>query len=318
MFSFANIKQYKKILLLFLLILFASSIIAPMVKMFLDAFLPSNSFFVKLLDYENGSYNFARVMRRIIMAVAILFIFLLRKSLMFPSFGTIGLKPSKGCWQQLQMGFLISIGMFIFYFTFLYIYGTITFQMDIKSFGSLFGKLLSLILIAVIVGCVEELIFRGFIFQSVLRDTKVLFAVFFSSIFYSLLHFFKSDFLATPGFQPFVGFIVVYQSFANIILNIAEILPLIIGLFIVGTILSYAYLKSNSLYLPIGLHAGWVFLIKANRLFFDFVGSKSGWLFGDRKLINGLIGWIFLIVTLLIVHFFTKTLHNGKNPARAC
>ncbi|MCF6148986.1 MAG: CPBP family intramembrane metalloprotease [Candidatus Kuenenia sp.] len=311
-------KQYKKILLLFLLIVFASSIIAPMVKILLDSFLPSNSFMVNLLDYEDGRYNFARVMRRILMVVAILFIFLLRKSLKFPSFGAIGLKPSKGCWQQLQMGFLISTGMFIFYFAFLYIYGTITFQIDIKSFGNLIGKLLSLILVAVIVGCVEELIFRGFIFQSVLKDTKVLFAVCFSSIFYSLLHFFKSDFLATPGFQPFIGFLVVYQSFANIIVNIAEILPLIIGLFIVGTVLSYAYLKTNSLYLSIGLHAGWVFLIKANRLFFDFVGSKSGWLFGDRKLINGIIGWSFLIVTFIIIHFVTKAPHNGKNIARTC
>ncbi|WP_169703713.1 CPBP family intramembrane glutamic endopeptidase [Candidatus Kuenenia stuttgartensis] len=31
------------------------------------------------------------------------------------------------------------------------------------------------------------------------------------------------------------------------------------GLFIVGVVLSYAYLKTNSLYLSIGLHAGWIF-----------------------------------------------------------
>ena len=320
MFSFAGIKQYKKILLLFLLIVSASSIIAPIVKVFLDSFLPSSSsaFFVNLLDYEDGHYNFARVMRRIIMATAMICIFLLRKSLNFPSFGTIGLKPGKGCWQKLQIGFLISAGMFILYFAFLYFYGIVTFEIETMSPGSLVGKVFTLIIIAAVVGGVEEVIFRGFIFQSILKDTEVLFAVCFCGMFYALLHFFKTNSHVTPGFQPFIGFIVVYQSFANIILTIAETLPLIIGLFIVGVVLSYAYLKTNSLYLSIGLHAGWIFFIKAHRLFFDFVDSKSGWLFGDRRLINGITGWCFLIVTLLIVHFITKRLHNGKNAARTC
>ncbi|WP_420886758.1 CPBP family glutamic-type intramembrane protease [Candidatus Kuenenia stuttgartensis] len=96
---------------------------------------------------------------------------------------SIGLKPGKGCWQKLQIGFLISTGMCILYFAFLYFYGIVTFEIETMSPGSLIGKVFTLIIIAVVVGGVEEFIFRGFILQSILRDTKVLFAVCFCSMF---------------------------------------------------------------------------------------------------------------------------------------
>lgn len=306
MISFHGIKQYKKIFLLFLLALGLSSLIAPLIKVFLDYLLPSSPFMVDLLNYKQGSYDFGRVMRRIIMAVAIVLIFLLRKPLMIGSFITNGIKPSQGWREQLQTGFLLGAGMFIFYVTLLWISGIQTFQPDTKSFADITSRLLTLLLIAGLVGCIEEMLFRGFIFQSMLTDIRAVSAVFISSLFYSLLHFFKTKLPVSPGIQPFIGFIVVYQSFKNIIVNFTAILPSVIGLFLVGVVLSYACLRTKSLYLAIGLHAGWVFLIKANRLFFDQAGTNLEWLFGDKEMVTGALGWIFLICTLLLIRLVAK------------
>ena len=321
MISFHNLKQYKKILLLFLLILCVSSLLAPLIKIAADMLIPQSALVTDLLNYKHGSYDFGRVMRRIVMGVAILIIFLFRKPLMINSLSTIGIKHTSGWWKHLQMGFFLSTGIFILYTAFLFITGAKILQVDAKSPGDLFFQLFKFLLIAGLVGCIEEIFFRGFIFQSFLQDMHAVSAVCASSLFYSLLHFFKAKLLVFPGFQPLVGFMVIYQSFSNMIVNFTAIMPTMIGLFLVGVVLSYACLRTNSLYFAIGLHAGWVFLIKTNILVFDHVGTNSRWLYGDSKVVTGILGWGLLIVTLFLVRLVTKTtscetVSYGKIPIK--
>jgi len=321
MISFRNLKQYKKILLLYLFILFVSSLLAPLIKIAADMLIPQSALVTDLLNYEHGSYDFGKVMRRIILGVAILVIFLFRKPLMINSLSTIGIKHTSGWWEHLQMGFFLSTGIFILYTSFLFITGTKILQVDAKSIGDLFFQLFKILLIAGLVGCIEEIFFRGFVFQSFLRDMQTVSAVCASSLFYSLLHFFKAKVLVFPGFQPFIGFMVIYQSFSNMIVNFTAIMPTMIGLFLVGVVLSYACLRTNSLYFAIGLHAGWVFLIKTNILVFDHVGTNSRWLYGDSKVVTGILGWGLLIVTLFLVRLVTKTtscetVSYGKIPIK--
>ncbi len=307
MISFHGLKQYQKILLLFLLILTLSSLIAPVIKIACDALVSSSPFVADLLHYKHGRYDFGRVTRRIVLAVAILIIYLFRKPLMINSLATIGIKHTKRWGEYLQIGFFLSTGIFVLYTAFLLATGTKILHIDAQSFGDFFAQIIIIVLIACVVGWIEEVFFRGFIFQSFLRDMRPVAAICASSLFYSLLHFFKAKVLVFPGFQPFLGFVVIYQSFANIIVNFTAIIPTIIGLFLVGVVLSYACLRTNSLYFAIGLHAGWIFLIKTNILFFDHVGTNPRWLYGDSKVVTGALGWGLLITTLLLVRFVTKT-----------
>ncbi|MDO8140354.1 MAG: CPBP family intramembrane metalloprotease [Candidatus Brocadiales bacterium] len=307
MISFHNLKQYKKILLLFLLILCGSCLLAPLIKIAVDLVVPQGALMADLLNYKHGSYDFGKVMRRIILGVTILVIFLFRKPLMITSLSTVGIKHTTGWWEHLQMGFFLSTGIFILYTSFLFITGTKILQVDAKSLGDLFFQLFKFLLIAGLVGCIEEIFFRGFIFQSFLRDMQTVYAVCASSLFYSLLHFFRVKLLISPGFQPFIGFKIIYQSFANLFINFNTMMPTIIGIFLVGVVLSYACLRTNSLYFAIGLHAGWIVLIKTNILLFDHVGTNFRWLFGDSKVVTGVLGWGLLIVTLFLVRLVTKT-----------
>ena len=99
-------------------------------------------------------------MRRIVLGVAILVIFLFRKPLMINSLSTIGIKHTTGWWEHLQMGFFLSTGIFILYTSFLFITGTKILQVDAKSLGDLFFQLFEILLIAGLVGCIEE-VFSG-------------------------------------------------------------------------------------------------------------------------------------------------------------
>src|SRR3989304_7629223 len=92
--SFHNLKQYKKILLLFLLILCVSSLLAPLIKIAVDIVVPKGALMADLLNYKHGSYDFGKVMRRIILGVTILIIFLFRKPLMINSMKKCIYRPS--------------------------------------------------------------------------------------------------------------------------------------------------------------------------------------------------------------------------------
>ena len=62
-----------------------------------------------------------------------------------------------------------------------------------------------------------------------------------------------------------------------------------IGLLLIGIVLSYAFLRTGTLYLSIGLHAGWIISIKTVRVFGDYRRESLGWLFGstDPKIVSG-------------------------------
>ncbi|KKO18548.1 MAG: CPBP family intramembrane metalloprotease [Candidatus Brocadia sp.] len=316
--SWSGLKQYNKIFLLFFLVLVLSSLLAPLIKAILDTLLTSSPFIKSLLNFKQESYDFGRVMRRIMMAVAILLIFFLRKPLKIGSLIMSGIKPIRGWRKQLQTGFLLGTGMFVIYVAILWLSGIQTFRPDTRSFADIVVRLLTLILIAGLVGGIEELLFRGFIFQSMLVDMRAVSAIAISSLFFSSLHFFKVKYLVSSGIQPFIGFIIIYQSFKYIVIDFVAIWPALIGLFLVGAVLSYSCLRTKSLYLAIGLHAGWVFLMKTNKLLFDHhAGKHFEWLFGDHYIVTGVLGWIFLLFTFILIRFITKATYHGKDPARA-
>lgn len=315
MISFHTLKQHNKIFLVFFVTLCLSGLIAPVVKSTCDALASVSPVMAHLLNYKHGSYDFGRVMRRILMAMAVLLVVLLRKPLMAGTFVTDGMKQTHEWRERLQMGFLLSTGIFVLFTAYLCAWGAKTLQIDAKSLGDVILQLLKILLIAGVVGCIEEILFRGFILQSFLHGMQTVCAVCASSLFYSLLHFFKAKYPVTSGFHPLAGFTVIYYSFANILGDLAQILPSLIGLFLVGVVLSYAFLWTRSLYFSIGLHAGWVFIVKANNLFFNHTETSLRWLFGDSKAVTGVLGWGLLIVTLILVRHVTKVL-PGKALSR--
>jgi hypothetical protein len=81
-----------------------------------------------------------------------------------------------------------------------------------------------------------------------------------------------------------------------------------IGLLLIGIVLSYAFLRTGTLYLAVGLHAGWIISIKTVRVFGDYQRENLGWLFGstDPKIVSGVVTWVGIILVGVAVHWITR------------
>ncbi len=307
-------KPYKKLILLFLIIVFISCIIAPIKKVPLDFMLEKTGLMADTVDYENGVYDFGKVMRRIMMVVALIVFIVFRKSLRFGTLVSSGLKIRPGAFRQFLLGLSLAVLSILIYYGIGLISGAWIIHMDYDSAGVIILKIVEYALIACLIGVMEEIFFRGFLLQSFMENMSVPMAVFVCSLIYSVLHFFRADVFVSTGFQPFVGFVTMAQFFKPIFFEFFKHLPAIIGLFLVGVVLSYAFIRTKSLYLSIGLHSGMVFMVKADTMFLSRIREKLGWLFGgDSKLITGIIIWFFLICILIVIKRIYSDSHNyGK------
>jgi len=118
----------------------------------------------------------------------------------------------------------------------------------------------------VAVPLVEELFFRGLILGTLLRTDRIYLSIVITSAFYSILHFLK----APEQTSTVVSWTSGFASIANSFSQFGN--PLLLGasfvtLFLIGWILADARLRTRSLWLPIGLHGGWIF---GNGLFNKF------------------------------------------------
>ena len=124
----------------------------------------------------------------------------------------------------------------------------------------------------------------------------------------SAVHFVKpAQKVPLEGIDPLAGIFHLIHTFDRFLDPIA-LLPGLTGLFTLGLVLSYAFMRSGSLYLSIGLHAGWIFSIKTLRVFGDFRREDLGWPFGfsDPKIISGWVTWICLIGVGVAVYYLTR------------
>ncbi len=122
---------------------------------------------------------------------------------------------------------------------------------------------------ALLIGVLEELIFRGYVLQQLLPCSTRL-AVVGSSLAYALVHIRAVPVWPQSGFE-------------------------LVGLFLLGVVLSLATLTTKQLYLAIGLHASLAYWARVNKLLFAFPDPSWQWLVGTNRLVNGVVAWGVLI-----------------------
>ncbi|MEK6194112.1 MAG: CPBP family intramembrane metalloprotease, partial [Deltaproteobacteria bacterium] len=153
----------------------------------------------------------------------------------------------------------------------------------------------------------EELFFRWGLMGLILRTTNAFRALLFVTFIYTLVHFLKPPpELQMPTVIWSSGFWLVGQIFAqfgNPVFIMAEFATL----FTVGWILGYVRLKTSSLWMGIGLHAGWIFGIK---LFSPITRKKMAlaemlpWAGKDLK--TGIIPMVVVLLTGIVVWFILQ------------
>ena len=177
------------------------------------------------------------------------------------------------------------------------------------SFNSLFqwsfGLIISSLVTGLVVGIFEEFFFRGFVYLKLRSHISLWPTLLITNLFYSAVHFLK-------GGKPYISeaptifdsFRVLAASFQSF-LAWHEFWPGFVGLFLFGLVLSFAFLRTRSLFLSMGLHSGAVFFLKLTNQWYQVNSAYSEFIFGGRGFYFGLFGWFFIGLIGLFVYLVT-------------
>ncbi|MGC2625480.1 MAG: CPBP family intramembrane glutamic endopeptidase [Candidatus Udaeobacter sp.] len=198
-------------------------------------------------------YDFDTFFHRAILIAAVLLLWPLLRLSNVRGVGDLGLAPNPHWARDVGYGILLSVIPLLFC-------AALLIELHVYSFRHVFvwprfGKVL---LAAISVPFIEETFFRGIVLGVLLRTGRKLLSVVAVSGLFAAVHFLKGSeresaiVTWTSGFQSigdaFAGFgdpMMVLAAFAT--------------LFLIGCILADARVLTRSLWLPIGLHAGWIF-----------------------------------------------------------
>ena len=164
-----------------------------------------------------------------------------------------------------------------------------------------FGLLASAALTGAVVAITEEFFFRGYVFLKLRSRFRLISAALVTSMIYSLVHFLKGGrplIDSTPTIWD--SFRVIAASFSALA-RWQEIWPGFLGLFLFGLVLTYAFLRTGSLWLSIGIHGGAVFFIKFTSHLLEFQEGFSRLFYGGKGFYTGFLGWIFILLIGVLV-----------------
>jgi len=149
--------------------------------------------------------------------------------------------------------------------------------------------LLPILFVALFVGGIEELVFRGFILTVLERDYPTWIAALISSLIFALLH-------------------LVWEQ--------KQTIPQLPGLWLMGMVLALARVAdAGSLGMAWGLHSGWIWAIAImdTAQIHSYTGKVSEWITGkNNKPLAGLAGITCILTTGAVLWWFVVALQ--RNP----
>ncbi|TGL04712.1 CPBP family intramembrane metalloprotease [Leptospira bouyouniensis] len=257
----------KKFTLFFLLVITVSFILSYFLYIFQMYLVSENP------NVELKPFTYSKILSRTTTIILFLALIWFRKKIDRMSIVSLGLTRFYQRKRELFLGFIAGVLSLSLVVGTKVIYGVSTWspkEFFLSDWLLSFYFLLSVFCIAF----VEELFFRGYLLQSFVKEWGEKKAAILTSIFFSLTHFIR------PIHDPFL------------------LIPEMIGLFLVGYALSYSFIYTRSLYLPIGIHAGWVYVVKMQSSFVAPVPHDLHWLFGGERLVTGVVAWMFMFLFL--------------------
>ena len=157
-------------------------------------------------------------------------------------------------------------------------------------------------------GALEEIFFRGILFLGIREAGHGVRAYILANLLYAIMHFVR------PGEEYFLDGVNLLAGFRHLLttfepfLDPLALLPGMIGLFLIGTVLSYALTLTGNLWLSIGLHAGWILSLKMIKVFGNFSRADLGWAFGatEPKIISGMATWLGVLLVGAALTLITR------------
>jgi CAAX protease family protein len=173
----------------------------------------------------------------------------------------------------------------------------------VGHFGAVASRAPKYLLSAIVIAIIEEAFFRAFLLGGMKADFGARVALFASAGIYAVAHLVRSParFYVT-GYSPAAGLATLAHS-ADQLSHPATAIPILIGLFLLGLVLGEAFLLTGSVYLSMGLHAGFVLGAK---LWPKIVLGRAvlpWWIVGAGPvpMIGGAAAWVVAAIILMLL-----------------
>ena len=278
------------------------ALLAPWLWMFVQYVGPHSSLAVQ---------PFRRYVDRSLLGVALLGLWPMAKSGLFPGWYSVGMVWGRPARRDLLMGLaggmmslavvaLLSLG-----------FGVRTWD-SAHSWSLLLAHAIRALGAAIAVSFMEELLFRGMVFGSLRRQFSFPAAALSSAALYALVHFFHRP-EAPLSVGPWTGLEMLGRMLSGLS-QPSQVFPGFLTLGAIGWLLAWCRERTGALWVPLGLHAGWIFWFKSYTFFtapLTHQGTQSWW-WGSGRLHDG---WLTFAVIAVTSAFFMGVLGRRKSPA---
>jgi membrane protease YdiL (CAAX protease family) len=200
-----------------------------------------------------AKYHFDTFFHRAILIAAVLLLWPLLRLSKVRGMADLELAPNSHWGRDVGAGVLLSVIPLLFCAALLIVLHVYSIRHVLV--WSRVGKV---VLAAISVPLIEETFFRGIVLGILLRSNRKVVSIVAVSALFAAVHFLKgsewepSTVTWTTGFQSMGD---VFAGFGDPMMVLAAFATL----FLIGCILADARVLTRSLWLPIGLHAGWIF-----------------------------------------------------------
>lgn len=290
--SLSPVSNFLKIALYFVATLFLGALLAPPLYWAGQALGTAWSPLHKLAELEYRRY-FDRAM--FVTALALLWPAV--RALRIGGWHELGLERDPHGWRHLAFGFVVAGGLL--WLMGLSLWGSGLYATRPVPEGILKG-LAGAVATAAVVACIEEGFFRGALQGLVGRTAPATVALVFVAALFAVLHFFKPPSgVSAPGevtwLSGFAYLPKVFWQWGRPELLVGGLATLLA----VGLVLGYARWRTRALWLPIGLHAGWVFGVKSFAAASRHVAGNNVWFGADLS--QGVVPVTVVLLTGVLV-----------------
>jgi membrane protease YdiL (CAAX protease family) len=277
------LKDAAKLFAYFFAVVIGGALLAPLLFWTAPRF---SAFFAK--------FDFESFFHRALLICALAFLWPLLRSLRLRSFHDLQLEKNRHALRDAVAGILLAAISFLV--STIVLIATRIFLLKNAVPWNAFGAVLAA---AIVVPFIEEFFFRGLLLGILLRSMRPVVAALITSGFFAIVHFLKAPTRTNETVTWLSGFHSIANSFAQFA-DPMMVLASFTTLFLIGWILADARFRTRSLFLPIGLHSGWILvagvvgkMIKRETIILPWLGANL--LIGLIPLALGLITWALMI-----------------------
>ena len=212
---------------------------------------------------------------------------------------------------QLFKGFLIGVAILVVLVVALFVFGARVLDTPLNlSVTATVVILLKGVVTGFAVGFVEEVWFRGVLFSVLHKFGNLTSAICATAALYALVHFIRADVAIAPADVGWTsGFSVLAHCFGRY--TSVGIVDSALALFAAGILLALVRCHAGNIALCIGIHAGWVMVIKTVKSVSQ-VDHTSDWIFLVGRY-DGVIGVLAIAwLTLLAIAYYWFGMRRRK------